>query len=148
MTDLVQIHFFVDEHLPARSADAIFAEHGHRSTPVHVDLKDPAILVTAAEVGAVIVTADRWFLTELYRYPLGHKRQYGAAGVVQVPGEWAAARQRLLDYLPMIETVYRLRRSQPDQRLGVDLSQAQVRIHDAARDASTGGSPSRRRSPP
>lgn len=138
MTDLVRIHFFVDEHLPAHAVGRILEARGHRSTPVQVGLKDPAILVTAAEVGAVIVTADHWFLRELYRYPLGHKRQYGAAGVVQVLGEWATTRQRLTDYLPVVEAVYQLRRSQPDQRLGIDLSQTMIRIHGPEHHAPTG----------
>lgn len=53
------------------------------------------------------------------------------AGVIQIPGEWDLARRRLVDYLPIIEAVYRLARSRPgDQRLGIDLSQSQIRIHD------------------
>ena len=77
------------------------------------------------------MTADRWFLRELFRYPSAHRRRYVRAGVVQLPGEWSAARQRILDYLPIIEVVYQMRRRQVDQRLGVDLAGSTVRIMDA-----------------
>ena len=127
----LSIHFFIDEHLPARALGQILTARGHRATPVQVGFKDPAILVTADEVGAVIMTADRWFLRELYRYPAEHRRRYLQAGVVQVPGEWDAAQRRIIDWLPVVEAVYQMRQGQADRRLGIDLSGAAVRIEEA-----------------
>jgi hypothetical protein len=144
MSEPAPIDFFVDEHLPARLLDAILTARGHRVTPVQIGFKDTAILVTAEQTGAVIITADTWFLTELYRLPAGHKNRYRRAGVVQVPGEWGTARQRITDYLPVIEHVYRLRREQEDLRVGVDLSGTTIRILEAKPSPASG---TRRASP-
>lgn len=131
MSEPDPISFFIDEHLPARSLGEILAARGHRATPVQIGFKDPAILVTAEREQAVIITADTWFLRELYRLPRGHKNRFRRAGVVQVPGEWDNARRRIVDYLEVIEIVYRLRQGQEDGRLGINLNAAAVRIEEA-----------------
>lgn len=128
----LRLLFYIDEHLPARELKAILAARGHEVVPVQIGFKDPAILVTAEANGAIIVTADTSFLRELFRLPAGHRRRFVRARVVQVAGEWPAARQRLLDYLPVVEAVCLLRMQQQDQRVGIDLSHAQVRILEAA----------------
>lgn len=132
MDEPLSIEFFVDENQPTDALGAMLTARGHRSIPVQVGFKHPAILVTAEQVGAVIMTADTWFLKELFRLPTGHHRsRYFAAGVVQVPGEWEAARRRIADYLPLVETVFRLRRQQEDRRLGIDLSAGEIRVVEA-----------------
>jgi hypothetical protein len=130
MADPPRIRFFDDEHLPFHALGPILTARGHQATPVQIGAEDPAILVTADQVGAVIVTADAWFLRESFRLPTEHRRRSVRAGVVQLPGEWSAARQRILDYLPIIEMVYQRRRRLVDQRLGIDLAGSTVRITD------------------
>jgi hypothetical protein len=123
------IVFFVDEHFPERQMRSILAPHV--MTAVQIRALDQEILRTAELQSAIVITADKWFLKELYRYPPGHRHCFARAGVIQLPGEWDRARQRLADYLPVIEAVFRLRRSATiDQRIGIDLSQAQIRIHE------------------
>lgn len=73
--------------------------------PVKLASKDAEILTTAEEIGGIIVTADTWFLEELFRFPPGHRNCFRAAGVVQLPGTWAAARLRLMTYLPIVEVL-------------------------------------------
>lgn len=132
MDALLSIEFFIDENQPAEALGAVVTGRGHRAPPVQVGFKDPAILVTAEQVGAVIITADTWFLRELYRLPAGHqRRRYVRAGVVQVPGEWEAARSRIFDYRPLVEAVCRLRRQQEDRRIGIDLSAGEIRVVEA-----------------
>jgi hypothetical protein len=124
----LQISFLIDEHLPTPVLLPILEDRGHLVTPIQVRSGDPAILKIAEETAAVIVTADSWFLHELFRFPVGHRRCYQAAGVIQVPESWAAARTRISSYLPIIEAVYALRRTQPDHRVAIDLSQREIRI--------------------
>jgi hypothetical protein len=50
--------------------------------------------------------------------------------VIQVPGTSAAARLRLTTYLPVIELLTEIRRTQPDRRLAMDLSRREIRIID------------------
>jgi hypothetical protein len=126
----VPIPFLVDEHLPVRLLLPILEGRGHLITPVQGNLTGPAILAWAEATGSVIVTADRWFLRELFRYPAGHPRCYRQAGVVQVPGVWALTRLRITDYLPLVEAVYLLRSGQPDCRVAIDLSQREIRIRE------------------
>jgi hypothetical protein len=126
----VHIPFLVDEHLPVRLLLPILERRGHSVTPVQVASEDPAILATAEETASVIVTADRWFLNELFRYPVGHPRCYKQAGVVQVPGVWGMTRPRVSNYLPIIEAVYALRSGQTDRRVAIDLSQKEIRIRE------------------
>lgn len=92
---------------------------------------DPEILRTAELASAVVVTADKWFLQELYRFPVGHRHCFKRAGVIQLPSEWDRAKQRLIEYLPIIEVVYHLSRTRKDdQRVGIDLSQTRIHIYD------------------
>jgi hypothetical protein len=125
------IEFFVDEHFPVRRFGPILIPRGHTVKAVHVGFKDPSILVTADEVGAVIITADAWFLRELFRYPIGHHKRFQRAGVVQLAGELDVALSRLGDYIPVIEALHRVRRAQADPRLGIDLSGTTIRIEEA-----------------
>lgn len=122
------IHFFIDENQPVRQLRAILELRGHRVTPVQVGFKDPAILVAAEEEGTVVMTADTWFLTELFRFPKEHRRRYYQAGVIQVPGEWEAARSRIIEYLPVIEAIHQMCQSRADHRLGINLATTEVRI--------------------
>lgn len=123
------ILFFVDEHLPNRLMRAILAPHVMDS--VQISARDQEILRTAELQSAIVLTSDTWFLRELYRLPFGHRHCFTKAGVIQIPGEWDRAQRRLIDYLPVIEAVHRLNRARPgDQRVGIDLSQTQIRIHD------------------
>lgn len=131
MTERGKIEFFIDEHLPVRELGRILASRGHLVKAVQVGFKDPSILVTADQEGATIVTADHWFLSELFCYPIGHHKRYTRAGVVQVAGEWDVAKRRIEEYLPVIEAVFLVRRHQSDPRLGIDLSGATIRIVEA-----------------
>jgi hypothetical protein len=126
----VQIPFLVDEHLPIHLLIPILEHRGHLVTPVQMTSEDLAILATAEETASVIVAADRWFLSELFRYPVGHRRCYRQAGVIQVPGVWPTTRLRITDYLPIIEAVYILRSGQNDRRVAIDLSQREIRIRE------------------
>jgi hypothetical protein len=123
-----QLIFYVDENLPVRSVSAILTSRGHQVMPVQVGFKDQAILVTAEQVGAIIVTADVWFLRELFRLPSSHHRRYRRAGIVQVPGDWGLARPLIEEYLPIIEVTCAVRSTQVDNRIGVDLSKGDIRI--------------------
>src|SRR5688572_19403483 len=99
----------------------MLAARGHLIAAVQVVVKDPAILVSAAEAGAVVLTADKWFLEELYRRPTGQQVRYALAGVVQVSGQRNEVEAQLRDHLPMIEFRSQTRRRQGG-RVGVDLS--------------------------
>lgn len=124
----IQFRFLVDEHLPVHQLRTILEPRGHAVTPVDLSSKDPAILATAEEIGAVVVTADTWFLDELFRYPPGHRNCFRAAGVIQPPGMWAAARLRLTTYLPVIEVLAEAPSAQQDRRVAIDLSRRVIRI--------------------
>lgn len=124
----VQISFLVDEHLPVRLLLPILEARGHRVTPVKVKSADAAILTRAEKTSSIVITADTWFLEELFRYPVGHRRCYERAGVIQVPGTWATARVRLTTYLPVIEVLVEVRGAQPDRRVAIDLSRRVIRI--------------------
>jgi hypothetical protein len=126
--------FFIDEHLPVRILGRILTSRGHIVQAVQVAEKDPSILVTAEAAGAIIVTADTWFLKELFRYPQGHARRYLRAGVIQVAGEWGKAQPRLEQYLPMIEVICQMRKHGVDPRVGIDLSGSTIRIIDPANE--------------
>ena len=120
--------FLVDEHLPVRLLLPILEARGHRATPVEVTSADAAILTWAEQTASIVITADTWFLEELFRYPVDHRRCYTRAGVIQVPGAWAMARLRLTNELPIVEALYALRSTQSDRRLAIDLSQRVIRI--------------------
>jgi predicted nuclease of predicted toxin-antitoxin system len=76
MDEPLRILFYIDVNLPARALTSLLEQAGHEVVPVQVGFKDPAILVTAEQMGAVIITADAWFLKELYRYPSSHRRRF------------------------------------------------------------------------
>lgn len=122
------IRFLVDEHLPVDRLRSILEPRGHSVTPVDLSSKDAEILTTAEAIGGIVVTADTWFLEELFRFPPGHRNCFRAAGVIQVPGTWAAARVRLTTYLPVIEVLAEVRRAQRDRRVAIDLSRRVIRI--------------------
>jgi hypothetical protein len=113
----VTLRFLIDEHLPVGQLRGILEPRGHAVTPVTVGVKD-----------AEILAADAWFLEELFRFPPGHRNCFRAAGVIQLPGTWVAARLRLTGYLPIIEVLAELRNSQPDRRVAIDLSRRVIRI--------------------
>lgn len=123
-----RILFFIDEHLPASRVRPLLEQRGHVAQAVQVGFKDPSIIATADIEGAVIITADGWFLSELFRYPVGHPRAFLRAGVVKVAGEWDAAQARLIEFLPVIEHLYPGAKAKADPRFGMDLSETVVRI--------------------
>jgi hypothetical protein len=124
-----QLLFFVDESLPIREIKAILA--GHRIEPVDLQSFDPEILRSAEQQSAIVIVQDKGFLRNLYRFLREDPRCMRRAGVVCLPGEWEKARARLTKYLPLIELLCQIARRQPhDQRLGIDLSQAEIRIKD------------------
>ena len=124
----IHIEFFTDEHLPVLALGRILTARGHTVKAVQVGFKDPSIIVTAEAMGAVIVTADKWFLRELFKQPRGRPGRFTRAGVVQVPGEWGAAQECLEMYLPLIEVAYEVNLGRADSRLGIDLSGTTVHI--------------------
>lgn len=126
----VSISFLVDEHLPVWNIRPLLEAHGHTVTPVRVGVEDHNIIGMAEAMGAIIITADKWFLQELFRFPPGHRHCFRAAGVIQVPGTWAAARLRLTTYLPVVEVLAEVRRTQSDRRVAIDLSRREIRIRE------------------
>lgn len=126
----VRIAFLIDENLPVDQLRSMLEPRGHEVTPAARKASDSAILGKAEAAGSLIVTADSWFLEELFRFPPGHRRCYSRAGVVQVPGVWARARVRFATYLPVIELLMEIRRTQPDHRVAMDLSRREIRIID------------------
>lgn len=137
----IRLHFFVDEHLPAHAVATLLRARGHEVTPVLIGAKDPAILLTAEEAGAVVIlTADRWFLRELFRHPPGHKLGYSRAGVAQIEGEWEIAELNLVTWLPLIETVATIRATQADRRVGIELRATSVYVWGPKVSRSVAGS--------
>lgn len=130
MGPVFQIAFLVDEHLPLPEISPLLASRGHLVTPVTRAASDPAILARAETTGSLIVTADSWFLDELFRYPPGHPRCYKRAGVIQIAGAWPLAKLRITNYLPMVELLYEMRIGQPDCRVAIDLSRREIRIRE------------------
>lgn len=115
------ILFYLDENQPVHLLSRILTSRGHQVRPVQVGEKDPSILRSADEDGAVIVTADKWFARELYRFPSGHHQRYFRAGVIQVRGVWTIDGPNLALWLPVVETVLAVRRSQEDYRMAIEL---------------------------
>ena len=130
-----RIHFFVDENQPARLVCDMLRARGHHAEPVQVGTQDPAILRSADLAGAVIVTADDWFLDRLYRFPTGHQNSYSLAGVVVVRGEWEINRVNIPLWLPLIEVAYVARRSQDDQRLGIEIREHSFYVKGPMRES-------------
>ena len=127
----VHIRFLVDEHLPVRQLIPLLGNRGHQAASVELRTGNPVILKLAEETGAVVITADRWFLEELLQYPRGHPDCYTRAGVIQVPGTWAATRPRLTTYLPVIEYLVEVRRARDDQHFAMNLSRREIRIYES-----------------
>jgi hypothetical protein len=123
-----QIPFLVDENLPVDQMRSILEGRGHLVTPAAIGSSDATILARAEETSSIIVTADKWFLDELFRYPVGHRRCFRFAGVIQVPGVWTMTRLRITNYLPIVEALYAIRGDQPDRRVAIDLSRRWIRI--------------------
>lgn len=119
MDDPAPIRFTVDECLPSRIVGQIL---GRQIVQV-VDLgtKDPAILVAAEADEAVIVTADKWFYTQLRRLSTLDKGRYTQAGVVWLPGTWEVAEPLLRRWLPVVEAIHRVTRGETDRRVVVHL---------------------------
>lgn len=122
------IQFFTDEHLPVKRLGRILTANGHSAQSVQVAIKDPSIIVTAEEVGAIIITADTWFLKELFKHPRDHPQRFRRAGVIQIPGEWGLAEQRITANMPLIEVAWQLRIGKSDLRVGIDLSGVTIHI--------------------
>jgi hypothetical protein len=79
---------------------------------------------------AVIVTADTWFLKELFRLPEIHRRRrYNRAGVPHAPGETEIATSRLRLCLPVIEASSQVCQSKTDQRIGTELGPTTIFLH-------------------
>ena len=130
-----RIHFFVDENQPAHSVCQMPRARLHDAEPVQVGTQDHAILRSADIAGAVIITADDWFLSQLYKYPTGHHLSYSQAGVVVVRGEWEINRINIPLWLPLIEAAYVARRSQDDRRLGIEIREHSVYVTGPIRES-------------
>jgi len=115
----VAIPFIVDEHLPYIEVRHILVDHAVDG--MDLGTKDPAILAAAEIDGAVILTADKWFSTQLRRMPHFDKHRHLRAGVVWLPGTWAVAGPMLRRWLPVVEAVYQVTRLEQDQRVVVAL---------------------------
>lgn len=125
------ILFYVDENQPVAGVSDILVPRGHQVVAVQVGERDPAILWTAEEAGAVIITADTWFLEELYGIQRKRPSPFRRAGVVLVPGTWDRAEPRLRSFLWLIESAYASRRGLADLRIGINLALGQVRVYEA-----------------
>jgi hypothetical protein len=119
--------FLADEHVEFDEARDILGSRGHilqRGKPRDEDL---VLLAAAERDGAIMLTADRWFYTQLRR--VGHVRSiYRRAGVVRLPGEWAAAAAALRYWLPLIEVAYELMQEKRDKRLVVEIRSSTILI--------------------
>jgi hypothetical protein len=122
------IHFFVDEQLPTVHVRPIFGSRGHRVTPVKLKTADAEIIDDVERAGAVILTADHWFYTQLRRRPSRAAGRWTLAGVVKVLGEWPAAERQLREWLPLIEVAYHVLQQRPDKRLMVELRTSAIYI--------------------
>jgi hypothetical protein len=105
-------------------------DRGHLVTSVGTNSVDQVILAKDETTGALILTADRWFLSELFRYPVGHRQCYQRAGVILLPGTGPRSRVRLVCYLPDIELQNVIRSGQPDRPEAIHLSQREIRIRE------------------
>ena len=122
------IHFFVDEQLPLARVRPIVDLRGHRVTPVKYTTADAEIIDDVEEAGAVILTADHWFYAQLRRRPSRNTGRWVLAGIVKVQGEWTVAERQLREWLPLIETAYRLLQLRYDKRLVVEFRSSAIYI--------------------
>jgi hypothetical protein len=124
------ILFLLDENQFASVLRQAILSRGHRIERSHRAESDPDILSKAELWRAVIVTADAWFLRELFRLPNDHRRRrFNRAGILQVPGETEIARSRLEFCFPVIEAFCQICRSKTDQRVGIDLRPTTIFLH-------------------
>jgi hypothetical protein len=122
--------FLLDENQFSATFPRILKARGHRFEQVTIAAKDPSILVTANLWRAITLTADRWFLKELFRMQESNRRQrFNRAGVVQLPGEIETAATRFEQYLPVVEAICHMCRSRADQRVGIDIRPTTSFIH-------------------
>jgi predicted nuclease of predicted toxin-antitoxin system len=122
------ILFFVDEQLPIARFRTIAEPRGHRVAPVRLATADAEIIDDVERAGAVILTADHWFYTQLRRRPSRHAGRWILAGIVKVLGEWPAAERQLREWLPVIETAYRVLQFRDDKRLVIELRTSAIYI--------------------
>jgi hypothetical protein len=122
------IHFHVDEQLPPINVRALLLPRGHVITRVRLGTDDPTILSRAEEAGAVILSADHWFYTQLRRQSGRDLGKYRRAGVVRVLGEWGPAERQLGEWLPLIECAYDLMQLREDKRLVVEFRTSAIYI--------------------
>jgi hypothetical protein len=119
--------FFADEHIRLIDARAILEPRGHTLRPVVIAEEDFTILEASEEEGAVILTADRWFYTQLRR--TGRIRTaYQRASVIRIPGEWRVAAPLLRYWLPLIEVAYDQVQQTRDKRLVVEIRSSTILI--------------------
>jgi hypothetical protein len=122
------IHFFVDEQLPMARVRPIVEPRGHRVTPVKYTTADAEIIGDVEEAGGVILTADHWFYPQLRRRPSRTTGRWALAGIVKVPGEWPLAEPQLREWLPLIETAFRVLQLREDKRLVVEFRSSAIYI--------------------
>jgi hypothetical protein len=122
--------FLLDENQFSATFPRILKARGHRFEQVTIAAKDPSILVTANLWRAIILTADRWFLKELFRLPEpNRRRRFNRAGVVQLPGEIEIAVMRFEHYLPVVEAICHMCRERDDQRVDIEIRPTTSFIH-------------------
>ena len=122
------IHFFVDEQLPVARVRTIVEPRGHRVTQVELKASDAEIIDVVERAGAVILTADHWFYTQLRRRPSRFAGRWTLAGVLKILGEWSSAERQLREWLPLIETVYQVLQLRDDKRLVIEFRSSAISI--------------------
>jgi hypothetical protein len=126
----ISLVFLLDENQFGTAIPRIVGSRGHVVRNVRPEEDDQRILARAEDLAALVVTADRWFVQELFRLPSNHRRnRFRRAGVVQVPGTAKIAALRLEEFLPVIEAVCHICGSRIDQRIGIELRESTVFIH-------------------
>lgn len=121
--------FFADENLRQTYLRRMYKHHQMEFMNF---MRDPEIVMAAEQAGAIIMTADTWFLAELRQEPntiqqRQRRRQhlYERAGIVLVPGEWGDASRRLAAWQPVIEAMAFVQRTS-GRRLVLDISKASL----------------------
>jgi hypothetical protein len=122
------IHFHVDEQLPPINVRSLLLPRGHVITRVRLGTDDSTILSRAEDEGAVILTADHWFYTQLRRQSGRDLRRFRRAGVVRVLGEWGPAERQLREWLPLIECAYEVIQLRDDKRLVIEFRSSAIYI--------------------
>jgi hypothetical protein len=124
------ISFIADEHLRLFVLTSLLQPRGHSIERLDLAAKDPEILLTAEERGAVILSSDkRYFWNQLAHNPKT-RIQYQKAGLVILPGEWSSALALLREFIPVIEAVYQVTRERTCQRFAVKIEKpSRIDIH-------------------